>query len=265
MQKSDIPEPSKLFSLKPEGIGTPYSESLASYAMRLAEAHCLDVGVLIYRFVHPLIGPSWKDTRSQRSVYKIDKADLNNLTPAHVHIGKWLDMSKETEATVSALAELTKRQDLHLLTTLPLRGYVKQNSVLRFERAWCPDCYQEQKSSGQPVHDLLIWSFHDVCVCNLHKMRLRSSCYWCNSKQPVLGFWSQPGQCGRCGLELCEENIRHYSPTFEEDWKADSVGDLLTRWGKLKPGMKERPPTFERVLTSTYRTRDIMKSLLAVR
>ncbi|PZV08793.1 MAG: hypothetical protein DCF32_03895 [Leptolyngbya sp.] len=262
MQKLDIPEPSKLFSLKPEGLGTPYCESLASYAMRLAEAHCLDICVLIYRFVHPLIGSEWKNTRSQRSVYKIDTVVRNNVTPAHVHIGKWLDMSKETEATVSALAELTKRKDLHLLTTLPLKGYVKKDSVLRLQRAWCPACYQEQRSLGQPVHDLLIWSFRDVCMCRRHERRLRLSCYWCNSRQPVLRFWSQPGQCGRCGIEFDTENTRPYGPTFDEAWKADAIGDLLTRWNKLEPGKQNRPPTLERVLTSSYSTGDIIESLL---
>lgn len=263
MQKFNIPEPSKLFSLKPEGIGTPYSESLASYAMRLAEAHCLDVHALIYRFIHPLIGSEWKNTRSRRSVYRTDAVARNNVTPAHVHIGKWLDMSKETEATVSALAELTKRRDLHLLTTLPLKGYVKKDSVLRLQRAWCPACYQEQRSLGQPIHDLLIWSFRDVCMCRRHKRRLRSSCYWCNSRQPVLKFWSQPGQCGRCGIELDAENISHYSPTFEEAWKADAIGHLLTWWSKLEPGKRKRPPTLEKVLTFSYGTRDMIERLLA--
>lgn len=263
MQKLDIPDPSKLFSLKPEGMGTPYCESLASYAMRLAEAHCLNVCDLIYRFIHPLIGSEWKNTRSRRSVYKIDTVVRNNVTPAHVHIGKWLDMSKETEATVSALAALTKRQDLYLLTTLPLKGYVKKDSVLRLQRAWCPACYQEQRSSCQPVHDLLIWSFRDVCMCRRHERRLRSSCYWCNSRQPVLRFWSQLGQCARCGIELDAENISHYSPTFEEGWKADTIGDLLTRWSKLESSTQKRLPTLERVLTSSYGTGDIMKGLLA--
>ncbi|WP_225887141.1 TniQ family protein [Nodosilinea nodulosa] len=243
-------------------MGTPHCESLASYAMRLAEAHCLDVGALIYRFIHPLTGSAWKDSRSQRSVYRIDRADLGSLTPAHVHIGKWLDMSNETQATVSALAELTKRPDLHLLTTLPLKGYVKKDSVLRFQRAWCPVCHQEQRISGQPVHDLLIWSFLDVYVCRRHGRRLRTSCYWCSSKQPILRFWSQPGQCGRCGIEFDTEDTRSYGPTFEEAWKADVIGDLLSKWNKLEPGKRKRPPTLERVLTSSYSTGDIMESLL---
>ncbi|MFH7245847.1 MAG: TniQ family protein [Spirulina sp.] len=252
MQSFNIPAPSKLFSLQPEGMGSPYCESLASYAMRLAEAHCIDVCVLIYQFVHPLIGSAWKDTPSRRSLCKVDRADLGNLTSAHVHIGKWLDMSKETEATVSALGELTKRQDLYLLTTLPLKGYVKRDSVLRLQLAWCPDCYQEQRSAGQPVYDLLIWSFRDVCVCRRHNRRLRSSCYWCTSRQPVLKFWSQPGQCGRCGIEFDAEDTHPYSPTIEEAWKADTIGDLLTRWSKLEPGKQKRPPTLQKVLASNY-------------
>ena len=76
MQNFNIPAPSKLFSLQPEGMGSPYCESLASYAMRLAEAHCIDVCVLIYQFVHPLISSAWKDTPSRRSLCKVDRADL---------------------------------------------------------------------------------------------------------------------------------------------------------------------------------------------
>lgn len=190
MQQPVIPEPSKLYSLKPEGLGTPETESLTSYAMRLAEAHCIDVCDLINRFIHPLVGNKWKNTPPRRGVNTVHKVHKHNVTPAHLHIGKWIDMTKETQATVAALAELTKRHNLHLLTLLPLSGYVRQKTVLRYQRAWCPCCYEEQKNSGRlvPVYDLLIWSFHDVCACPRHEQILWSACFWCSARQPILNY-----------------------------------------------------------------------------
>src|SRR4051812_5022780 len=41
-----VPPRSRLFNLKPIGVGTPMVECLTSYFSRLAEAHCLSPGVL---------------------------------------------------------------------------------------------------------------------------------------------------------------------------------------------------------------------------
>src|SRR6516225_708419 len=49
MCQVEIPNRTRLFSLKPSGIGTPEVESLSGYIARLAQAHVVSVGNLLGR------------------------------------------------------------------------------------------------------------------------------------------------------------------------------------------------------------------------
>ncbi|MGF1538206.1 MAG: TniQ family protein [Elainellaceae cyanobacterium] len=267
MRQTVLPEPSRLFSLQPEGIVTGATESLASYAMRLAEAHCLDVSSLIHRFIQPLIGSEWKDTPARKGFGKMDKVYKHTVTPAHVHMGKWIDMGEETRATVAALSKLTKRENLRLLTLIPLSGYVSSDTILRYQRAWCPCCYEDQKCTGKPIHDLLLWSFRDVCVCPYHEQRLRSACNWCGAKQPILKYWSQPGYCMKCGLWLGREDNRHGRIDGQDLWKANAVAKVIGSWAGLPSRETKTARSIQSLLSksyvnNTFRARGIIKGLL---
>ncbi|MDJ0743710.1 MAG: TniQ family protein [Xenococcaceae cyanobacterium MO_167.B27] len=50
-----IPQRSGLFFLKPIGVGTPYTESISSYLIRLAQEHCVTPKKLIMAEIAPLI------------------------------------------------------------------------------------------------------------------------------------------------------------------------------------------------------------------
>ena len=50
---TDYPPRSSLFSLAPVGIGTGQAESLTSYIMRLAEAHCVSVATFYRQVIYP--------------------------------------------------------------------------------------------------------------------------------------------------------------------------------------------------------------------
>lgn len=258
---SYLPEPSKLFSLKPEGLGTPYSESLASYAMRLADAHCIDIQNLIDQFIHPLIWRLWENKQVQTKGVKARRPFMPAVPHPHFNISKWLTISDETKATIAALSVLTKRNDIYLLTVFPLRGYVKQDSILRDKRAWCCGCYEEQKNTGRQVYDLLIWSFRDVCTCLRHEQRLRSTCYWCNARQSVLDFYSRPGYCTKCGAWLGQGYNYRSEIACRDQWNAEAIGHLLTNWDSLEPHASQWQPTLQQVLAGSYETRDIMGSL----
>lgn len=262
LQQLSIPEPSKLYSLKPEGLGTPEVESLASYTMRLAEAHCLDVCNLIHLFVHPLIKNEWKDTHA-KGFNKFHKVYRHTVTPAHLRAGKWLDMTKETEATVAALSKLTRRQELNLLTTLPLSSLVQQKTVLRYRRAWCPCCYDEQKDLRKPIYDLLLWSFKDVVTCHKHDQILWSCCTWCAAKQYPLSHISQPGHCITCGGWL-GKNRKHFArATYLDKWKAQALGELVADFDNLPTQRPRRRPTIQKLLHKSFRSNVSMKDLLS--
>ena len=51
----EIPQRSRLYSLEPIGVGTPFTESLSSYLTRLAQEHCVTQKKLIMTEIAPLI------------------------------------------------------------------------------------------------------------------------------------------------------------------------------------------------------------------
>ena len=55
LKPTEIPPRSRLFSLEPVAVGTPYTESLSSYLHRLAQAHCLTSQKLVMGEIAPLI------------------------------------------------------------------------------------------------------------------------------------------------------------------------------------------------------------------
>ena len=55
LKPPEIPPRSRLFSLEPVAVGTPYTESLSSYLHRLAQAHCLTSQKLVMGEIAPLI------------------------------------------------------------------------------------------------------------------------------------------------------------------------------------------------------------------
>src|SRR5262249_16116310 len=57
-QSQDIPPRSRLYHLAPVGVGTPNVESLTSFVMRLAAAHCVKTITVIAQEIAPLINES---------------------------------------------------------------------------------------------------------------------------------------------------------------------------------------------------------------
>lgn len=55
-----IPSRSRLFSLEPIGIGTSYVESLSSYVTRLAEVHCVYLGILMTREIKSALSKEYR-------------------------------------------------------------------------------------------------------------------------------------------------------------------------------------------------------------
>src|SRR5262249_51898054 len=64
---TEIPPRSRLFPLIPRGIGTGQAESLTSYIMRLAKAHCLYVTTLYSQLLHPAVRAGAEKQGSEQS------------------------------------------------------------------------------------------------------------------------------------------------------------------------------------------------------
>ncbi|MGC2236910.1 MAG: TniQ family protein [Pyrinomonadaceae bacterium] len=183
-------ESSRLYSLSPIGLGTPMVESLSSYIIRLAEAHCVTVGVLIAQEISPLL----------RKKY---------LTPARsrkVNSGSMLGVIRSIESTgetavawTQALGKLTFRPNLHLLTMLPFKQLFSTRNLLRDKRVWCPSCFEALKINKEITYESLLWRLEAVIFCPVHKVRLERICNNCHKeKQPILASSVRAGFCYYC-------------------------------------------------------------------
>jgi transcriptional regulator with XRE-family HTH domain len=155
-----LPVRSRLHSIEPIGIGTPFVESLTGYMIRLAAAHAVRVSDLIEYELRTSI-PYF------HSVSKI----ANVINGVNESAQNW----------VSALERFTLRDNLRFLTLLPFASLLKTPFLIRQERAWCPRCYESRKAQGHDVYEQLLWSLQPVEICPLHNTPLETSCPTCQA------------------------------------------------------------------------------------
>lgn len=189
-----MPQRSALYNLEPVGLGTPYAESLTSYVGRLAQAHCVHPRALILREIVPLLAlPSLlRHGHISLTGYLMNNAHGINGIAAVAR--NW----------VRALEALTRRGDLHLLTLLSWAHVLTPRKLLRPTHAWCPQCYDEWRATGQVIYDPLLWAVQAVTACPRHRQRLRVQCPYQDCRQPSrrLVSRSRPGYCSRCARWL---------------------------------------------------------------
>lgn len=173
---------SRLYRLLPQGLGTPLVESLSSLASRLAEAHCVPVGVLLSQEVGPAI--------SRRA---FDGGQM------WVQVGHTMNgHGDHATRCVKHLESLTQQKGLEHLTFIPWASILGSTHLLRTHKAWCPQCLSEWKAAGKTVYEPLLWACEQVAICPIHDAPLLHQCPHsaCQTKMPVLTSW--PGYCPQC-------------------------------------------------------------------
>src|SRR5260370_39680462 len=125
LEKSLIPSRSRLYHLEPIGIGTPFVESLTSYVVRLAHAHCVEPRKLVIHEILPYLTKlGWSGSKNQRLLA------INGIGSL---ASQW----------VQAVEELTLRRNLRFLTMLTWSTVIDFHAVVHNTRAWCPSCYAD--------------------------------------------------------------------------------------------------------------------------
>lgn len=230
---------SRLYPLKPMGVGTPLSESCTGYIARLAAEHWTSVASLFGHQIAPVSNKAYLlstklkfESQASRAFPSIARS-LNGLGAT---AKDWIEV----------LETLTQRSELHNLTMLRWSNVLSEHSLSRSIRAWCPLCYQAERNSGGVVYDQLLWSLVTVEVCPKHKRRLETRCPHCQRQLLPLDSRSRPGFCCRCKKWLghSDGNKRdNGTPLAHDDmayklWVAKQMGELIAR----APGMAVDPP-----------------------
>jgi hypothetical protein len=186
LQIPTIPRRSPFYCLSPMKVGSPVCESLTSYFLRLAEAHCVTPRRLFEKGLN----------------LALDKYDQNSrgLVGPSATFGTWQINGNGlvAEKWVKALETITLRQDLSALTFLPFREAFSKRDACRRGRAWCPLCLYDQEQSNGIIYEQLLWTLKSVSVCSVHKVMLQTKCPHCQRVSSPLSGTMCPGKCGAC-------------------------------------------------------------------
>lgn len=191
---------SRLYHLKPIGIGTSFVESLTGYIQRLAVAHNVTTGTLMSKAIIPALGnQKLSDTMSRGGGRIYERAYSFN------------GQNKATLVFVKIIERLTLRDDLIYLTLLPWADVLPGKTLFRETRAWCPICYERWGKEGHDVYEPLIWTLNLINVCPEHSRPLVSTCPHCKRTMNIHTAKSRPGYCCKCNKWLGDTSGKYES------------------------------------------------------
>ena len=175
-----------LYSLKPEGINTPWVESLTSYMTRLAFEHSIYVSALIKHGIMPAL------SRERKLLY--GSALAGSFWSKAVSLDGMDEWNCDFTA---ALAKLTGRSELAHLSMYTWKNVISCRGLLRRVRAWCPHCFEEWRVADKIVYEPLMWRLKAISHCPRHSTPLREKCPHerCGRSMPVLSAHAFAGCC----------------------------------------------------------------------
>ena len=173
-----------LGGLPPEGLDTPFVESLSGYLQRLGNAYLIPPGDLLRELHSSALLADW----FLGSPRAMDGA----RSPA--------------ESSLAWLASVTGRSDLRRSTLLALSdlGGLSADGLLVHYKRWCPLCWSED--SPQP-YERKLWNVRVVDVCPVHSAVLMDRCPACGRQPPAVSHDVRIGVCPLCGESLDGEPV----------------------------------------------------------
>lgn len=233
-----IPARSRLDSLEPIGIRTPYTESSTGYLARLAYNHSVRTGDLFqFEIIPHLNRPYLIPPESSPHQRALSTGIGNNIRALN-------GMDNLAKDWIQTLGLLTHQTGLRFMTTLTWEDVLARRFLLRPIWAWCPACYEKRRNSGEVVYEPLLWAFQAVTVCPIHLRELKLACHHCKHKLCPLAAYSRPGYCSRCKQWLGYlDNIststnERLDETLEyKVWVANNIGELIA----AAPSLQSRP------------------------
>lgn len=212
---------SRLFSLKPIGVGTPNTESISSYLCRLAYEHCVPLQKLVTEELSSLL----IDRKIEPNLTNMRFSSIFGNSDAKPAINGMRDM---TRSLTFALESLTLRQDIKYLSFLTYQGIIKDKGLFKQHKAWCPQCLEARRQKNKPLYEPLIWSFKDVNYCSQHHCRLVDRCLSCDSQFKAINNNSIIGFCSKCKKWLGNKSNLFVNISDRAVSSSQRVHDLTT-------------------------------------
>jgi hypothetical protein len=228
----------RYYNLEPEGVGTPYVESLTSYISRLAIEHNVSFINLI------------RDIKA------------NNCYPCYLnyHIN---GVGRNTKKTVELLSKYTSRNDIINTTFLTLKGVMPGNRIIDIGRRFCPICFYDNMNSNKVIYEPLIWQLNCISICPIHNISLIDRCTYadCSESLSRIGRLSIPGYCPKCLRWLGNDQIRSDEVDQEfiksQNWICREIELLLVEVIKKKCTVsKKRIHELIKQLMTNYQRND---------
>lgn len=208
----DLPPRSRLFALRPVGLGTDHVEGLTSYLTRLARAHAVSPRRLVREELVPAC-----------------RGDFSSAARRTSNLGTLDGLDRYAEAFAAATAELTTVKEVRFLTLLPLAGVLPAcgAGVMATHPRWCDDCWSEAREKGEDASRPLVWSLDLYRICHRHGRPLSSQCPRCGAPQTFLPCFPDLMRCLRCGGFLVADRPAAWSTPPPELWMAKALADLV--------------------------------------
>jgi Zn-finger protein/AraC-like DNA-binding protein len=210
-----IPARSRLFGLEPIGIGSAGSEGLISYLIRLSKEHCISPRLLLSTEFLPRMS---EVNSGRHAMFYMDYAKTLHST------------GKFANKFVTMAEQLTGRNDLALLTTLPWQEIVPAigTGLMAQHTKWCSCCLADYRNNHPPTYFKLSWGYALYQVCSVHHLQLVDECPWCGRHQPFIPVHASLGRCNYCygWLGTCVEAQTNISDPYQL-WISGAIEDMI--------------------------------------
>ena len=178
---------SVLYNIEPIGLNTQFKESFSSYVSRLAISHNVTFGTLFSKIITPLLNKEY--------LINIAKKGGNGFYDSSNGINGIGTLAMDF---VEVISSLTTRDDLKGMTMVYWSNILPSRELMRAEKAWCPECFQDALENNKVIYEQLVWTLKIVNICTIHKVKLSNRCPFCSKRMSILSRKGKPGYCSNC-------------------------------------------------------------------
>lgn len=208
-----------LIPLKPGGHRSGNIEAMSSYICRHAE-----------------IAMEWSHVYGQRlldnfvTTQKLPACKKNSAEVLRLCNSVGVVASRYIEAVTTA-----SNGDLNaqFLTLYPIRSLCDNNArgLQKQHMVWCPECWNEDRLSGESPYVRLYWLVESTAICVIHGHKLSEYCPACGEVKLQFPKFPRQWICDKCGEDLSKPDENHIKENFtdEDAWVSHAIYRLIER------------------------------------